>query len=92
MNNKVLLAICVCVLLVGATLFVITELVVNQKETAGSDTIEFSLENSTEGSLTTEESSDSTVAFQSFRIINAPVPCKKGEKYVAAKDKCERVI
>lgn len=91
MNNKVLVAICGCVLLVVATLFVITNLTVNQSEPAGSDIIESSLSNATE-TLTTEESVKSDVGIQPFLIIDAPVPCKNGERYVAAKNKCERVI
>lgn len=69
----------------------ITELTVNQNEPAGSDIIESSLGITIE-SLTTEESVDSDFAFHPFVIIHAPVPCKKGEKFVAAKNKCERVF
>ena len=88
MSKKIIIAICACLLLVGATIFVMMTLTVNQYESIQEDLSNDMSLNSTES----EGNVIGTVPIKPYVVIEAPVVCKPNERYVASKRKCERNI
>lgn len=98
MNTKFLVVICASVFLVGATVFMMVTLTVNRDDPEREDlSHDMSLKlNTTESEVnSTDTESMGTpkdMPITPFLVIDAPTPCKPSEKYVAAKNKCEKVL
>lgn len=102
MSPKILIVIALCVLLVGSTVFVMVALNVHHAYKEGEDLREDLSNDMSLNSNPTESEIDSTTAMEettsehfainSFAVIDAPIPCDKGFRYVAKRGKCEKSL
>lgn len=88
MSKKVVIGICACTLIVGATLFLMIEL---------SEARNYRIDETTESQETTDATKNFVLVAwmgsphpQPSIIIDVPVTCGPKEKYVAALKKCVR--
>lgn len=97
MNKKVFIAICGCVLLVGATVFVMVELNVDRDKQNVFEDSKSGFESEIESTTLVDSLQQSHVVGASINepfvpvlVIDAPVQCKPGEIYSSLKKKCLR--
>lgn len=91
MDKKVLLAVCGCVLLVVATMFVMVELAVNRNErNVLKSEFEAEIESTTLPDRFLVVGAAINEPFVPYVVIDAPAPCKPGERY--DKGECRRKL